>query len=582
MNRSGRGPRRRFGRVLPVLAALLLAAGCTSDGGPGSAPRVRLDHSTAVPAAPLADTGPVPGSVTESWRVDIPLAVDRFRSREIEKSPRLLNGQLVVASSHGLDVYDAATGKERWHYHEPGRELGGYAATAGVLVAMTQQPDSEDKSSSRRVGLDAGTGRVLWTSRDKGVRFTSDADSEVVAGGGVVPMRKREFADGLFGVDARSGRIRWTRERVGKKGCETSDITNQGNDGSLLLFRETCHYRNRILALDPATGRVRWRKEIVQQPNEEVSRASVSGGIALITYMTGFRLFAADGHELAGKSDLGCAVWCRLQTTAGYAVVAPMIEDIEGSEKHQGLIVDTRTGRATVYPVNESYSALTAAGGRVYGLHQHVSASISTELLPSGLDVIAPATGVVQPRPLPFATTRYSDVQPGEPTADWMAVAGGRLYTERLLGETVRVTSYTTTRPGGPAELGGVREKDWPDACRLAPGFELGINSKAADRSATIGSTTLRSVLCDFNTDDGFGTVETAWVAASPEQAHALLTMPTPARKAHVDGADEAYSLNDSEDLWIRVGRYVVRVKGFHTKDRIQLASAVAQELRKR
>jgi hypothetical protein len=218
----------------------------------------------------------------------------------------------------------------------------------------------------------------------------------------------------------------------------------------------------------------------------------------------------------------------------------------------------------------------------VYGLHQHVFASTSVELLPAGLDVITPATGAVQPRPLPFATTRYRDVQPGEPTADWTAVAGGRLYTKRLVGDTVRVTSYTTTTPGDPAELGGVREKDWPDTCRLAPGFERGIISKAADRSATIGSTTLRSVLCDFDSEDGSGTVETAWVAASPERAHALLTMPTTAQKAHVDGADEAYPINDSKDLWIRVGRYVVRVTDFDPKDGIRLASAVAHELRKR
>jgi outer membrane protein assembly factor BamB len=570
----------RFGRVLLGLTVLATAAGgCTSHDAP-KAPKARVDQSTAAPVAALADTGPVPGSVTESWHVDLPRPVDRLGATETPEPPRLVNGQLVLASSRGLDVYDASTGKERWHYREPGRALRGYAATAGVLVAMTVQPDdSENPSLSRRIGLDAGTGRVLWTGRNDGVGFTEGTPSEVVASGGVVPMRKGEHSGDVFGVDARSGRTRWKRGHVGERGCETNDTVSRGTDGSLLLFRETCHGRDRILALDPVTGRERWRKDVVSPPGEGAPDTSVSGGMALIKYTTAFSIVAADGRELATGGDIGCYAQCRLQTTAGHALVVPMGNELGISSKPQTLIVDTRTGRKTTSPIGAAYLALTVAGGRVYGLHQHIATTDITKLLPAGLDVIDPATGTVRPRPLPFATSVVDD-EPGEPAADWMAVAGGRLYLRRLLDKTERVTSYATTRPGGPAGLGGVRAADWPDACHVVPGFKAGDYPPAADRAATIGSTTLRNVECGVG--DGATRVRTEWVAASPEQAHALLTMPATAQKTHVDGADEAYSLDDANDLWIRVGRFLMRVDDLDAKTRIRVASAMAKALRRR
>lgn len=154
MSWSGHGPGMRLASVLLGVTVLSSAAGCTSH----DAAKVRVDHSTAAPVAALADTGPVPGSVTESWHVDLPLKADGFGPMDTPDLPRLVNGQLVVVSPRGLDVFDASTGKERWHYREPGRGFRGYAATAGVLVAMTYQPDDpENESRSRRIGLDAET-----------------------------------------------------------------------------------------------------------------------------------------------------------------------------------------------------------------------------------------------------------------------------------------------------------------------------------------------------------------------------------------------------------------------------------------
>src|SRR5262249_26771264 len=160
-----------------------------------------------------------------------------------------------------------------------------------------------------------------------------------------------------------------------------------------------------------------------------------------------------------------------------------------------------------------------------------------------------------QPRPLPFSTHRYP-ADPGEPSVGWAAVAGGRLYARRVIGRTVRVTAYTTTEPGEPAALRGVPAADWPDAGRLAPGAQAGDDPSAADRTVSLGTTTLHDLVCAVKAA-GLTTVETAWVAASPKQAHALLTGTTAAATPHVDGADEAFSGGSSEFLWIRVGRYI-------------------------
>jgi hypothetical protein len=53
---------------------------------------------------------------------------------------------------------------------------------------MTSAPEDPGvEPRGRRVGLDAGTGRVLWTTRDTGGGFPVGVSFEVVAGGGVVP-----------------------------------------------------------------------------------------------------------------------------------------------------------------------------------------------------------------------------------------------------------------------------------------------------------------------------------------------------------------------------------------------------------
>ena len=141
----------------------------------------------------------------------------------------------------------------------------------------------------------------------------------------------------------------------------------------------------------------------------------------------------------------------------------------------------------------------------------------------------------------------------------------------------MRVTSYTTAEPGEPAALGGVSPADWPDACRLVPG------AKAMDRprAVTIGTTTLHDVACTVPVR-AITTLETAWVAASPEQAHALLAEPKAAARPHVDGADETFSGGSSEYLLIRVGRSIVRIGNLDERDRIQVAATVARALRKR
>jgi hypothetical protein len=113
------------------------------------------------------------------------------------------------------------------------------------------------------------------------------------------------------------------------------------------------------------------------------------------------------------------------------------------------------------------------------------------------------------------------------------------------------------------------------------PGAEAADNPPAADRRVTLGTTTLPDLVCAVKAA-GLTTVETAWVAASPKQAHALLTGTTSAAKPHVDGADEVFSGGSPEFLWIRVGRYIERIDSADAREGIRVASAVAKQLRKR
>lgn len=417
----------------------LLAAGCSAVGGQGAdpPPKATIDHSTTNAAAPvLADLGPVAGTLAESWHVDTRLPGDDG-SPDHRASRRLVAGQLIVAAGTGVDVYDARTGRPRWHYREPGRRLTGYAETSGSIVVQTDDQDPAE-AKPRWTGLATATGRVEWTSRALGHSFPQ-VGLDIPAGGGVLPLLPRTKADfeGVRGLDARTGHTRWTRP-VADHGCTAGlfeQLSAEDTDGSLFVVKEKCPGHVRMIALDPATGHRRW----VRDPGgDQHGAVVVRHGVALFQGAQAVSIVAADGHDLVdGRNGYGCAGTCRFEVAGDHAVVARL------TGRKQVLMVDLRNGRATTRPVTELYDALTVAAGHVYGLGRRLGKSVdeagAAQLLPAALDVIDPATGTIQTRPAPFATS-------DPPEVTWIGVAGQRLYTGGQVARAARTTAYATVR----------------------------------------------------------------------------------------------------------------------------------------
>jgi outer membrane protein assembly factor BamB len=492
-----------------------------------------------------------------------------------------VDGQIVVVTDLGVDVYDATTGRPRWHYHEPGRKPRGYAETAGSLVVATNGPSEEDKD--RWVGLEAKTGRIMWTSGERGLPLGSDEGLETAAGQGVVAVMPEghDFGHEIRGIDARTGRDRWLWKVPGHD-CDADPFIQHDNDTdsdeSLLLVREICSGRSRASALDPATGKVRWARDV-----PDGATIIARHGYTLIGDAKGLVIVAADGRELVGARNGHVCGRCRFEVAGGHGVVTDLSAD-----DRQPLLVDLRDGRVTPGPATglagQRYLTVTTAGGQMYALRRQVSRqnSFSSELLPAGLDVIDPAARTLVSRPLPFAFAATNS-RLGLADVDWIAVAGGRLYTSRTVADTIRIAAYVISKPGNPAELGGVKQSDWPNACTVAPGYEPDDPQFSGFTTATIGTVSLRHVKCSYQMkDDASATLTIRWVAPTPDDAHRLLiTEPKQPPQDRVDGADEAYLVSSASELWFRAGRYVVSLDEA-TPEADALASAAAKFLRTR
>jgi hypothetical protein len=223
-------PRRR-----PWLRGLvaLLVSGCllgadSLEGARPPPPKVAVDHTVAPrPARPLADTGPAPGVLQTAWTIRLPPDEEWTDRSRLQVPYALVYGQVVVASTRGVDAYDAITGRPRWHYRERGRWVRDVTVAGGAIVLWTdagdRPPATEVEPASdaaHLVGLDAATGWLLWRRDDQGQphrwRLGAAADP-LPAGAGVVATESPDEHD-IVGLDARTGIVRWTM--TAGSGCE--------------------------------------------------------------------------------------------------------------------------------------------------------------------------------------------------------------------------------------------------------------------------------------------------------------------------------------------------------------------------
>lgn len=273
--------------VMFALVTAVVVVAARSHPGPGPA--------TPRPAPTPSAVGPSPGKAEARWFV--------LNSGSGTGTGTLADGQLIVAGED-VSALDPRTGHERWRHAEKDRHVTGLAATGGVAVVETGPVGGATAAGPRRwTGLDAATGRVRWSRPALG-RPVLDTDPHWAAYGGVVLARVTERAvTRLAGVDARTGTVRW--RRAPDAGCAWSAYGP--DDAPLAVAAERCGDRDlRVRAVDTRTGRDRWSRWI---PGGAVRRITAYGDVTQIVADEPL-LIDATGRDVRAP---GCTDRCRLR-----------------------------------------------------------------------------------------------------------------------------------------------------------------------------------------------------------------------------------------------------------------------------
>jgi outer membrane protein assembly factor BamB len=166
-----------------------------------------------------------------------------------------------VSTHARLTGLDAATGRVVWTVRLPGDGLdGNLAATADGGLAMVG-------ANGKLLTVDIGTGQTRWTQPAAAPRGPVAVGGTVITGAG----------GRLTGYDDRSGQVRWTRSGV------PEDPVLQILAGLVLVTSGTQGPGDptALTAVNPATGQVAWRFD----PGMTVSVLSAGpAGLAVTTY----------------------------------------------------------------------------------------------------------------------------------------------------------------------------------------------------------------------------------------------------------------------------------------------------------
>lgn len=555
--------RRRTPRwqAVGVLAccALLLGAAVIGIRAAASGPSVAQHTTSRVPPAQLTDAGPPPGVLLPGWQVTT-TNVAGLSSPPGQVAYGLVDGQLVVASSAGLDVRDARTGHARWHYFQPDGTLTGWSATGTEIAAYFVRAGGH--GSHQMVALDAATGQQLWQSRLDRPAGVDQYSLRWPSGPGVFLVTR----DGrtLTGAGSRTGTAAWSQRLP--RGCLLSAPApySSGGDQSLAVFTADCPPGQRVLALNPADGMLRWSLRPAGGGNAAVI---VQHGISSVWDGASLQVVRGDGRRLLKHTgDALCGDVCWIAVTSGRALVSyspdGTAQDLEA--------VDIRTGAVGWQQATAGYQSMTDAGGLVYGLREPAAGG----LLPATMDVIDPGSGQATTVALPLAFRAGTGDQP------WLAAAGGLLltgYPMAFAGEAggSRLVALRSAPTGpGPASLGGVAPSAWPDACRLVTQQDL----VAAVPAVTFAwqpvpqrLTGLRNpVACQYQpskagADSSSIQISVSWVARTGQQAASLLAdelASYPEADPLPQVGDEAYDLGAPDGpVMVRVGRAIAMVR---------------------
>lgn len=596
------GSRQRL--VLGLVAAVLAVAtaGVLINRFVLQAEWWQVDHEVTVEPAPRpAEMGPPPGPVASTWQ--LATAVQRSGLSPYDQvAHAVVLGQLVVVSGRGLDVRDARTGRARWHYYRSDWALLGWAATRDHIVAYLERSGHRD--DRLMVGFDAVSGRLLWQVEGDVPAVTERTMLRWPAGSDVVLTTDGD-RNMLRGRSAATGEQLWTAGLP--HGCALPETAAQGSGGSetLAVLALDCDGPGRLLAVDPGTGRARWVKTF---RSAEPPMVAVNDDVTTVFDGTALRVYNRAGREIATRAgDDLCRAMCPVVLSGGRLIVVYQ-DERRGSQRRMEAI-DVSSGRGVWLHEVPDYAALTVAGDHIYALRPR----LTEDLLPAGIDIIAPADGAMTTVPAPFV------LGPGvEGVRPWLAAAGGLLYvvvpeTAPRLDPGDRRGPYPAgaarliaLRGGpagrGPEELGGVEEADWPDACALLRRHDLDAVRPGGYRTrperASVGDVRLpHPVSCTYEPKDagpsepGDGTAQSAaaltvtveWVADDRASATELLAAwraTQPRVRQLLDINDEAYELGTSGTIAVRVDRFIVAVNAYQSPGAAtRLARAAATHL---
>ncbi len=217
-------------------------------------------------------------------------------------------------------AYDGATGAARWRF--PFTELPrqcrfdgirstGAGVDAVVLVECNRPPvsrktDDPNARDAFLIGLDAMTGRLLWTNDGNWwMAYPKVLSPDAVPVLGL---------DDVGAMDARTGSVRWTKPRAHERDCGDN------------WFGATAHY-----------------VAVLAGCRDELMLYGAADGSARRVYLTSAQDFPAGGHGVS------------LKTIAVYGdVLVIAARNLDGEPDPAVLVVDAHTGTVTAKPVSES------------------------------------------------------------------------------------------------------------------------------------------------------------------------------------------------------------------------------------
>jgi outer membrane protein assembly factor BamB len=585
------GSRQRLAIGAVLTVAALIAGGVLIDRLVLQAEWWQVDRSeTLVAAPPLTPLGPPPGPVVTSWQLNTPVHHSGLPPYD-QVAHVILEGQLIVVSGHGLNVRDARTGQDRWHYYRDGWSLLGWAADGARLVVY-QERDGH-RGDRLLIGFDAVSGRELWRQSGAVPAATDRTTLRWPAGSGVVLTTDGDRTS-LHGRSAETGRRLWTKPLPAD--CALPEAAGYASDGAdaLTAVALACGDRSRVLAVDPLTGRTRLNASFAAiDPPEVVVRGgavAVFDGTALRVYHRGRQLLSRAGP---GVGDDVCTIMCPVAGDDGRLI---MVYRADGRKPRRMEAVELSSGRTLWLRDAPEYVAMTVSRGRLYALRPN----LAENLLPAGIDIVDLTGGDTRTVPTPVVLGPRRDV-----VRPWLGTGGGLLYVSvpeaapRPFGAARLIALRGAGDGPGPPELGGVAAADWPDACDLLHERDLdlaesphrGSDYRARPEYARIGDVRLPSaVSCTYEPPGGDQSaaaprVTVEWVADSPGTAAGLLAAlrASQGMARDVPGiGDEAYELGfPSGTIAVRVDRYIVAVNAFQAPGKAtRLARSAAAHLR--